>query len=88
MMRISGKDYPTLSDAAAIFGVAAKTVREWIKKRIISHPPRINHGARKIDYFPTEYMEKAKEELKQYRIDKTPRGSSGEELPLFPSHEV
>jgi dsRNA-specific ribonuclease len=88
MMRINGKDYPTLSEAAVSFGVAAKTVREWIKKHIISRPPQISHGARTVDYFPAEYIERANEELKQYRIDKKPRGSSGEELPLFPSHEV
>ena len=87
MMRINGKDYPTLSEAAVIFGVAPKTVREWIRKRIISHPPQLSHGARTVDYFPTEYMERAKEELRQYRIDKKPRGR-GEDLPLFPSHEA
>ena len=70
MLEINGKKYSTVSDAARGFRVSAKAVREWIKKGIISSPPQIDHGARTIDYFPPDYMEKAKAELERYREER------------------
>ena len=68
MFRINGKDYPTIIDAAKEFGgVSSKTVREWIRKGIIDNPPQVPYGARKITYFPLEFMKKAQGQLKRYR---------------------
>ncbi len=87
-MRINGKEVPTLAEAARIFGVTAKTVRQWIDSEIISKPPQIEHGARVIDYFPSEYMERAQRELKSYRDNKSKSRKSARpyEMSLFPKN--
>jgi hypothetical protein len=85
MIRIDGKDFPTIAEAASIFKVSEKTVRGWIDKRIISEPPQIDHGARTIAYFPLDYMERAKAELTEYRRRKQQdrKDSRESKLPLF-----
>lgn len=67
MIRISERDYPTVSDVKKDFSVSVKAIRDWIKKGIIPRPPQIAYGARLVDIFPPEYVEDAKNKLKEYR---------------------
>jgi hypothetical protein len=75
MMRINGKDHPTITDAAPDLGggVTPKTVQMWIRKGIIPPPPIIEQGTRKIQVFPPEYMKRAKEQLAKYNEQKDAR---------------
>jgi hypothetical protein len=71
MILKDGKTYKTIAEAAKeLGGVSAKTVREWIAKRIIEEPPTFEHGIRTIAYFPPEYIAKAKGRLGEYRKSK------------------
>ncbi len=66
MIIINGKTYNTTIDAAKVLGVSAKTVRDYIKKGIISSPPEIKYGLRTIKHFPDEYLKKARIDLLNY----------------------
>lgn len=66
MIIINGKSYNTTIDAARILGVSSKTVRDYIRKGIISTPPVISYGLRTIKHFPDEYLKKARAELQAY----------------------
>lgn len=67
MITINGRDHPTIEDAAEYLGVSEKTVRTYIKKRIIDKPPKIEYGVRLVMTFPQAYLRKAKADLKRYR---------------------
>jgi hypothetical protein len=67
MIIFNGQTYFTIIDAAADLGVSAKTIRQYITKKIIPEPPVIQFGIRQVKHFPKAYMERAKEQLKQYR---------------------
>jgi len=67
MIIFNGQTYFTIIDAAAELGVSAKTIRQYITKRIIPEPPIIQFGIRQVKHFPKIYMDIAKERLKQYR---------------------
>lgn len=75
MVRVQGRDYPTVSDVSKEFNVSVKAIRDWIKKGIIPHPPQIAQGTKLIDYFPQEYVEAAKKIVKEYRERKVKRNS-------------
>ena len=77
MIVINGKSYPTIADAAKEFRVAAKTVRDWIEKKIISPPPAMPYGIRRVQIFPPDYMKTAKRELDAYRTRKENSKKSG-----------
>jgi DNA-binding transcriptional MerR regulator len=66
MIIIKGKAYNTMVDIAHALGVSAKTVRGYIEKGIISAPPEVNYGLRVIKYFPEDYLEKARRDIKNY----------------------
>jgi hypothetical protein len=67
MIIFNGQTYFTIIDAAAELGVSAKTIRQYIVKRIIPEPPVIQFGIRQVKHFPKAYVDMAKERLKQYR---------------------
>jgi predicted site-specific integrase-resolvase len=67
MIVIKGKTYYTIADSAKEFGVAAKTVHDWIEKGIIPRPPVVQYGIRRIQVFPPEYMKVAKQRKQQYQ---------------------
>ena len=67
MIIFNGQPYFTIIDAAAELGVSAKTIRQYIIKRIIPEPPVIQFGIRQVKHFPKAYVDTAKERLKQYR---------------------
>ncbi|HBB16186.1 MAG: hypothetical protein A3J94_16035 [Syntrophus sp. RIFOXYC2_FULL_54_9] len=67
MIIFNGQTYFTIIDAAAEFGVSAKTIRQYIAKEIIPEPPVIQFGIRQVKHFPKAYMDIAKERLKHYR---------------------
>jgi hypothetical protein len=67
MIIISGQTYSTIIDAAGELGVSAKTIREYIAKRIIPEPPVIQFGIRTVKHFPPEYMDEARKNLQTYR---------------------
>ena len=81
-MEINGKKYATVKDVLGEFGVSAKAVNEWITKGIIPRPPQIEHGTRKINHFPSEYMARAKASLKAYLARKeAKKKNSGKTTP-------
>jgi hypothetical protein len=67
MIIISGQTYSTIIDAAGELGVSAKTVREYIVRKIIPEPPIIRFGIRTVKHFPPDYMDAAREHLEKYR---------------------
>lgn len=67
MLETKEKNDKTLSDAARHLRVSPKTVRDWIKKRIIPEPPKKNYGIRKIDIFNEKYLEQASKLVDEYR---------------------
>lgn len=67
MIIFNGQTYFTIIDAAAELGVSAKTIRQYIAKRIIPEPPVIQFGIRQVKHFPKTYIDAAKERLKRYR---------------------
>lgn len=67
MIMISGQTYSTIIDAAGELGVSAKTIREYIAKKIIPEPPVIQFGIRTVKHFPPDYMVSARQHLQTYR---------------------
>lgn len=65
MIVVVGRTYNTIVDAAAKFGVSAKTVRSYIDKGIIPFPPTVKYGMRLIKHFPSEYIARAKKMLEK-----------------------
>jgi len=65
MIVVGGRTYCTIVDAAAKFGVSAKTIRSYIDKGIIPAPPTVKYGMRLVKHFPSEYVDKAKRMLAQ-----------------------
>jgi hypothetical protein len=74
MIIIGGQAYSTIIDAAGELGVSAKTIREYIAKKIISEPPIIQFGIRTVKHFPPVYMEAAKKQLQTYRTGRNSKG--------------
>jgi hypothetical protein len=70
MIIFNGQAYSTIIDAAGELGVSAKTIRQYIEKKIIPEPPVIQFGVRVVKHFPKKYMETAKKRLTQYRTTK------------------
>ena len=70
MIIVKGKTYYTIADASERLGVSAKTIRDYIHKRIIPEPPEIKYGVRILKHFPVEYMDLAKLHLDNYRNSK------------------
>jgi DNA-binding transcriptional MerR regulator len=66
MIIVDGRKYSTIVDAAAKFGVSAKTVRSYIVKGVVPTPPTVNYGVRTIRHFPPEYIARAKRMLEKY----------------------
>ena len=65
MIVVGGRTYCTIVDAAAKFGVSAKTVRSYIDKGVIPPPPTVKYGMRLIKHFPSEYIARAKKMLER-----------------------
>lgn len=65
MITVNGKNHPTITDAAREFGVAAKTVRDWIP-RVIPTPPVVQFGIRRVQVFPADYMKIAQRKRAEY----------------------
>lgn len=63
MIVVGGRTYFTIVDAAAKFGVSAKTVRSYIDKGIIPAPPTVKYGMRVMKHFPAEYIATARKML-------------------------
>ncbi len=60
----------TIAEAKQHFGVAEKTIYDWIKKGIIAEPEQLDHGARSIYVFDETYLRKADAALKRHRESK------------------
>ena len=73
MIVINSKTHYTIADAAKEFGVASKTVHDWIGKGIIPRPPVVPYGIRRIQTFPSDYMKVARRELRKYLNKKSAR---------------
>jgi hypothetical protein len=71
MIIISGQTYSTIIDAAGELGVSAKTIRDYIVKKIIPEPPIIQFGIRTVKHFPPAYMEAARKRLQTYRAGRS-----------------
>ncbi len=70
MIIVNGQMFTTIVDAARELSVSAKTVRQYIAKRIIPEPPVIQYGIRKVMYFPPSYLTAAKKRLQNYQTGK------------------
>lgn len=77
MITVKGKTYPTIADAAYELGVSAKTVREYIRKRIIEEPPKVQYGLRLVWHFPPQYLRKAKKQIAEYVNGRENKRESG-----------
>ena len=66
MIIVGERKYYTIVDAAAKFGVSAKTVRSYIDKGVIPAPPTVKYGMRIIKHFPSEYIARAKRMLEKH----------------------
>jgi len=67
MIIFNGQTYFTIIDAASELGVSAKTIRQYITRKIIPEPPVIQFGIRQVKHFPKAYMDVAKERLGHYQ---------------------
>ena len=67
MITIKGKEHRTIENAAEEFGVSTKTVHSWIKQGIISQPPQMDYGLRKVYIFPESYMRDARKQVEAHR---------------------
>ena len=67
MITRNGKAYRTIADAAQELGVSAKTIRDWIQRGIIDHPPVVEHGIQTVTHFSADYMRKMKEQIREHR---------------------
>ncbi len=65
-----GTTYMTIAEAKDHFGVAEKTVYDWIKKGIIPPPDQLDHGARSIFVFDDDYLRRADDALRNHRESK------------------
>jgi hypothetical protein len=74
MIIIGGQTYSTIVDAVSELSVSAKTIRQYIAKKIIPEPPVIQFGNRKVKHFPKDYIAAAKKQLQQYRIGRDSKG--------------
>lgn len=74
MIIFSGRTYSTIVDAARELNVSAKTIRQYIAKKIIPEPPVIQFGNRKVKHFPKNYMAAVKKQLQNYRTGKDRKG--------------
>jgi hypothetical protein len=74
MIIIGGQAYSTIIDAAGELGVSAKTIREYIAKKIIPEPPVIQFGIRTVKHFPPVYMDTARKHLQTYRTGRNSKG--------------
>jgi hypothetical protein len=67
MIIVKGQTYNTVADAAESLGVSAKTIRDYIQRGIIPAPPEVKYGLRTMQYFPVEYLDRARAHLDKYR---------------------
>jgi predicted transcriptional regulator len=74
MIIISGQAYSTIAEAANELDVSAKTIRQYITKKIIAEPPVIQFGNRKVKHFPRNYLAAAKKQLEKYRTGRNSKG--------------
>jgi hypothetical protein len=74
MIIISGQTYSTIVDAARELDVSAKTISQYIAKKIIPEPPLIQFGNRKVKHFPKNYLTAAKKQLQKYRTGRDSKG--------------
>ena len=74
MIIISGQTYSTIADAARELGVSAKTIRQYLAKKIIPEPPVVQFGNRKIRHFSKNYLTAAKKQLQKYRTGRDSKG--------------
>ena len=66
-MRIRGKDYMTIGEAAPRLGVSAKTLLAYIRNKIIDEPPKIEYGIRLLYHFPPKHLKMAEKKIAQRR---------------------
>jgi hypothetical protein len=67
MITIKGKEHRTIENAAEEFGVSTKTVHSWIKNGIISKPPQMDYGLRKVYIFTEAFMRDARKQVEAHR---------------------
>jgi hypothetical protein len=87
MIITSGQTYSTIIDAASELGVSAKTIREYIAKKIIPEPPLIQFGIRTVKHFPPDYMAVARSHLEKYRTGRNDVQVKSPQTDLFPNSQ-
>lgn len=66
MIVINGETHSTIGDAAKKFGVAPKTVRDWIERGIIPRPPKVKRGLQRLQVFSPEFIKIAEQKIEEY----------------------
>jgi hypothetical protein len=74
MIIISGQTYSTIADAVRELAVSAKTIRQYIAKKIIPEPPVIQFGNRTVKRFSQNYLTAAKKAASKIQDRKRPQG--------------
>lgn len=87
---VNGVSHPSIADGSRYFKVSTKTIRQWIEKGIIPHPPTIDYGTRELQIFTDEYLRSAvvarKEYMQKKKSEKTPKkGKDDISLPDYPA---
>jgi len=86
---VNGVSHPSISDAADFLNVSTKTIRQWIEKGIIPHPPTIDYGTRELQVFTDEYLRSAivarKAYMQKKKSDKPPKKGKDTSLPDYPA---
>jgi hypothetical protein len=70
MIRIDGREYKTITDAAQYFRVSPKSVSSWIEKGIVDEPMQVEHGIRKVYVCDDGWIRRAEEQRKKYLLRK------------------
>jgi len=64
---IDGQRYLTMDEAARRLKVSSRTLKNWLKREIVSAPAEIQQGLRTFLRFTDQWVEKARRETEEYR---------------------
>jgi excisionase family DNA binding protein len=65
MIKVDGKEYPTVTEAAKTLRVSKKTIYVWIAEGVLPGPPTVRQGLKAVQYFPDSYLRSADATIKR-----------------------
>jgi DNA-binding transcriptional MerR regulator len=72
-IEVKGKAYKTIEEAAQELNVHAKSLRLYIREKLLPAPPSVPVGLIERRYFPDELIKDYKKRLEAYRLAKRAR---------------